>query len=365
MEGTLSAVLETGVQAGASDWYIRETSPVTLRVDGKLVTISDFEATREFMLDAISEIVSEESLDTYRQKGDANFALQADGIGRFRVNLFRQRGQMAMVLRHVKDKVPDREDLHLPETIHDIAHAPRGIIFITGTTGSGKSTTLASMVEYLNTHESRHIITVEDPIEYTFQDKLCVIDQREVGIDTESFSSALINALRQDPDIIIIGEMRDRQGFDAALQAADTGHVVITTLHTTNASQTIQRILDFYPEQDRRQIRQALADSLYGIVSQRLMPRAVGKGVVPAIEIMLNNTLIAKLLRDNELGKLGRAIEASTEDGMMSFNQYLMKLVNDGMITEETALVNANNPEALKMMLKGIYLHTDGGILGE
>lgn len=364
MEGTLAAVLETGIQAGASDWYIREEHPVTLRVDGKLVPITDFVATNEFMLEAVSQIISEESLEKFRATGDANFALQAEDIGRFRVNLYRQRGLMSMVLRHVKDKVPELSALNLPPIIHDIAHCPRGIVFITGTTGSGKSTTLARMLEYLNTTERKHIITVEDPIEYTFTDLLCVFDQREVGLDTESFQTALINSLRQDPDIIVIGEMRNRSGFDAALQAADTGHTVITTLHTTNAALSIQRILDFYPEEDRRQIRHALSGNIYAILSQRLMPRAVGKGVVPGIEVMLNNNLIAKLIKEDQLAKLSQAIEASTGEGMMSFNQHLLQLVNEGMITEETALKNANNPDALRMMLKGIFLKTDGAILG-
>ncbi|MCH2174954.1 MAG: PilT/PilU family type 4a pilus ATPase [Lentisphaeria bacterium] len=359
----LRAILETGVQARASDWHIREGSTVVLRVDAQLVEVANFIPTREFLQEAIKEICDERVHDQFWETGDADFAHQEEGVGRFRVNLHKQRNLISLTLRHVKDQVPEIEKLGLPEVILKIAEMHRGIVLVTGTTGSGKSTTMACMLEYMNRTMARHIITVEDPIEYTFSDRNCVFEQREVGIDTLSFHQALVSSLRQDPDVIVIGEMRRRESFDTALQAADTGHMVMTTLHTTNAPQTIQRILDFYPHEEREQIRIALATNLSAIVCQRLMPRAVGKGVVPGLEIMLNTPVIRKILMEGHLNRLEQAIEGSNSEGMMSFNQCLLKLVNEGLITEQVALERASNPEALQMNLKGIFLNTDGGII--
>ncbi len=359
----IRAILETGVEARASDWYIRENSPVMLRIDGGLKNLSDVVTSKEFLLEAVSEIITDKSLEEFDKTGDTNFAIMVNGIGRFRINLYRQRGLMAMVMRHVKARVPLLDELGLPETILEIANSQRGIVLVTGTTGSGKSTTLACMMEHMNRNFERHIITIEDPIEYTFTNDKCIFDQREVGLDTSSFHSALVNSLRQDPDVIVVGEMRTREGFDAALQAADTGHLVLTTLHTTNASQSIQRILDFYPHGERDQIRLALATNLRAIISQRLIPRAIGKGVVPGVEIMINSPLVRKLLGQDQLAKLPNAIEASTQEGMQSFDQGLLHLVNEGAITEEIAMERATNPEGLKMNLQGIFLNTDNAII--
>ncbi len=358
------AILETGVNARASDWHIREGATVVLRVDAQLVEITDFVTTKEFLTEAVKEIATPHNLDSYEKTGDADFAHYEDDVGRFRVNLHKQRGLMWDTLRHVKDKVPDLAKLGLPQVLLRIAEAQRGIVLVTGTTGSGKSTTMACMLEHMNTSMARHIITVEDPIEYTFEDKNSIFEQREVGLDVISFQSALIHALRQDPDVIVVGEMRSAESFDTATHAADTGHMVMTTLHTTNAPQTIQRILDFYPHEEREEIRQALANNLHAIICQRLMPRAIGKGVVPGMEIMINSPVVRKLISDGRLDKLPAAIEASRAEGMMSFNQCLLELVNQGLITEEVALERASNPDALKMNLKGIYLGTEGGIIG-
>jgi twitching motility protein PilT len=360
----LHAILETGVQAGASDWHIREGSTVALRVDAKLVEIADFMVTKEFFEEVIQEMTEEKDRTAYKETGDADFAHAEDGIGRFRVNWHRQRNMHAMPLRHIKAEVPNLDKLGLPEVIQRIAATERGIILVTGTTGSGKSTTLACMLEYMNCHIPRHIITAEDPIEYNFVDKKCIFEQREVGLDCISFDSALIGALRQDPDVICVGEMRNRHSFDSALTAAQTGHLVMSTAHTSNASQTLERILDFYPAEERKQVRLSLASTMAAIVCQRLMPRAFGKGVVPGLEIMINTPTIRKLIEEDKIGTLAQAIEGGESDGMMSFNQCLLGLVNEGLITEEVALERATNPEALKMNLKGIFLNTSGGILG-
>ncbi len=360
----LRAILETGVNARASDWHIREGSPVALRVDAQLVEISDFIVSKDFLHSAVDEITEEKDIKHYEETGDADFAHYEDGVGRFRVNLHRQRNLMALTLRHIKDKVPDITNLGLPEIVLRVAESERGIILVTGTTGSGKSTTLACMMEYMNNHIPRHIITVEDPIEYNFQDKKCIFEQREVGIDCISFDSALIHALRQDPDVICVGEMRNRDSFDSALTAAQTGHLVMSTAHTSNAAQTIQRILDFYPSDERKQVRLSLSSCLTAVICQRLMPRAVGKGVIPGLEVLINTPVIRKLLEEDKIDKLAAAIEASSSEGMMSFNQCLYQLVNEGLITEEVALERATNPEALRMNLKGIFLSSGGGIIG-
>jgi twitching motility protein PilT len=360
---TFREILQIGVECNASDWHIREDSTVILRVDGSLREIEGFVPDKEFLDKAAREIATVKDMANYDEHGDADFAHSEDGVGRFRVNLHRQRGLMAFTFRHIKNKVPNLSGLGLPEVLLNIAGSERGIVLVTGTTGSGKSTTMACMLEYMNQNFNRHIITIEDPIEYYFRDQNCVFEQREVGMDTSSFNSALIHALRQDPDVIVVGEMRNRNSFDTALTAADTGHMVMSTLHTSNASQTIQRILDFYSEEERHQIRIALATNLRAIICQRLLPKASGKGVVPANEIMINTAIIRKLLEEDKLDRLPTAIETSTNEGMMSFDQCMLKLVNEGLVSEQLALEKATNPEKLRMNMQGIFL-SSGALLG-
>jgi twitching motility protein PilT len=330
-------------------------------VDGKLVEV-DFVTAREFLEGAVTEIADADDRETYRKTGDADFAFEEDGVGRFRANLHKQRGKMGMTFRFVKGKVPNIDELNLPGVLRKIAESNNGIVFVTGSTGSGKSTTLAGMVDHMNTSLSCHIITIEDPIEYTFKDGTCIIEQREVGLDAITFESALVHALRQDPDVIIIGEMRNTETFETALAASETGHLVLTTLHTKDAAQSINRILDMYPNEERDSIRNSLSTALRSIICQRLVPRATGKGVIPVTEILINTPIVRKLIQENRLAKLSTAIEGGEEDGMVSFNKCLLKLVNDGVITEETALEYSDNPQALKMNLKGIFL-SDGGII--
>ena len=360
----LNSILVTGVQEGASDWHIRENSTVVLRVDGSLLEIEGFVPDKEFLMSAVRELTNEKMIEKFEETGDADFAFEEDGAGRFRANLHKQRGLVSMTLRHVKSTVPPLESLGLPQVINEIASFERGIVLVTGTTGSGKSTTMACMLEYMNNNKNRHIITIEDPIEYAFNDKKCIFEQREVGIDVITFQSALSHALRQDPDVIVVGEMRDRESLESAIAASDTGHLVMSTLHTANAGQSINRILDMYPHEERDAMRKALSENVKAIVCQRLVPRASGKGVVPCNEIMLNTSTIKKLILEDKIDKIGNAIAAGREFGMMTFDQRLLELVNEGMITEEAALEKSNNPEALTMNLKGIFLGTDNGIIG-
>ncbi len=359
----LNSILVTGVQEGASDWHIRENYPIVLRIDGTLHEIEGFIPDKEFFMSAMREITTEKMIEKFEETGDADFAFEEHGAGRFRANLHKQKGLVALCLRHVKSNVPPLASLGLPTIIHRIAEFERGIVLVTGTTGSGKSTTMACMLEHMNTTKNRHIITIEDPIEYAFTDKKCVFEQREVGIDVVTFQSALSHALRQDPDVIVVGEMRDRVSLEAAIAASDTGHLVMSTLHTANAGQSINRILDMYPHEERDAMRKALAENVKAIVCQRLVPRASGKGVVPCNEILINNSTIKKLILEDKIDRLENAIAAGKEFGMMTFDQCLLKLVNEGLITEEAALEKSNNPEALTMNLKGIFLGTDSGIL--
>ena len=359
----LHDVLATGVHEGASDWHIREDANVGLRIDGRLVEI-DFCTTKEFLEEAIEQVTTAQLLETYRETGDADFAIQEEGVGRFRVNLHKQRGKMAITMRHVKSETPKIDELGLPSSLRGIAENKNGIVFVTGTTGSGKSTTLAGMVGHMNNNMNRHIISIEDPIEYTFEDVNCIIEQREVGLDAITFESALIHVLRQDPDVIVIGEMRSRETFETALTAAETGHLVLTTLHTKTASQSVLRILDMYPNDERESVRKSLAESLRAIICQRLVPKAIGHGVVPAVEILINTPIVGKLINDGRLDKLSTAIDGGEEDGMLSFNRCLLKLVDAGLITEQAALGASDNAQALEMNLKGIFLSSDtGGII--
>ncbi|WDE98731.1 PilT/PilU family type 4a pilus ATPase [Lentisphaera profundi] len=356
----LNSILVTGVQEGASDWHIREGSPIALRVNGGLFEISDgFIPDYEFLSTAILELAGQKVLDLYLETGDSDFAFDEDNAGRFRANIHSQRGLLSMTFRHVKSEVPPLEALGLPEIILRIAEYERGIILVTGTTGSGKSTTMACMLEHMNTSMNRHIITVEDPIEYNFKDKNSIFEQREVGIDTVSFEAALKYALRQDPDVIVVGEMRDVTSIESALHAADTGHMVISTLHTANAGQSINRLLDTFPAAARAALRKSLAENVAAIVCQRLVPRASGRGMVPCNEVMINTAYIKKLILDDKVDHISGAIAKGGEYGMFTFDQRLLQLVNSGEITEEAALGFANNPEGLQMNLKGIFLSAD------
>jgi twitching motility protein PilT len=258
--------------------------------------------------------------------------------------------------------VPSFEELGLLEQIKKIAESPRGIVLLAGSTGCGKSTTLAAMIEHINSNFKKHLITLEDPIEYVFEDNQCVVEQREVGLDTLSFHHALKHVLRQDPDIIMIGEMRDSVSFTSAMSAADTGHLVLSTVHTTNASQSISRILDFFKADEREQIRRQLAGTMQAVVCQRMVATLAG-GMTPALEIMINTPTVKKLIEENRLDKLAAAIETGTDDGMLNFNQALFNLVKQGKVSEQEALSKASNPQALEMNFKGIFLDEGRRIL--
>ncbi len=293
--------------------------------------------------------------DRFRAQHEADFSFAEEGIGRFRVNAFQAINCCSLALRYVKAAIPTFDDLHLPPQIKALSMSPRGIILAAGTTGCGKSTTLAAIIQHINATLKRRIITIEDPIEYVFENAKSLVSQREVGLDTVSFHAGLKHVLRQDPDVIMIGEMRDAESFGAALAAAETGHLVLSTLHTGTAAQAVPRILDFFPSTERDQLRMALADNLRAVFCQRLVPSVRG-GVRPAVEILINTPTVRKLLERNVVEKLPAAIETGTEDGMQNFNQAVYALIKSGEITEEMGLRYSGNPEALRMNLKGIFL---------
>ena len=357
------SILHAAAESGASDVHLKIASPVMFRISGELVSVEAPEPTEAWMEEILRQIVPPRLYERLEQEHEVDFAYDAPTIGRFRANVFQERGSHVMALRLVKAKIRNFEELHLPDVVRRVAETQRGIVLLTGATGSGKSTTLAAMIEHLNTTAKLHVITFEDPIEYLFKDKLCVIEQREVGIDTMSFSSGLKNVLRQDPDVIVIGEMRDSASVMAAMSAANTGHLVIATLHTGDASKAVQRILEFFPGSEREQIRQQFASTLNSVICQRLV-RTPGVTLIPALEILLNNAAVEKIIHGGQLEKLQAAIELGVGDGMRTFDQALYDLTGSGQITQAEALANSPNPEALKMRFQGVILNETRRIIG-
>lgn len=340
----------------ASDLHIRVGIRPYLRVNGTLEQIATAPMTIDLMDQIVSQVLNEKQRERFYRKNEMDLALSVSKLGRFRINLYRQRGTAGIAIRAVNTLVPSFEELNLPDTIKKLAQTQRGLIIITGTTGSGKSTTLAALIEEINSNRTDNILTVEDPIEYIYRDKKSIISQREVGGDTETFASALRHAFRQDPDVILIGEVRDLETMSIALTAADTGHLVMTTLHTLNVVETITRIISFFPPHQHQQIRLLLAGTLKAIVCQRLLTRADMPGRVPAIEIMIASGAIKECLMDPD-----RTIDIPdlmeqgvVQYGMQTFDQSIMKLYKQGLISFEEAMNHASNPDDFDLRVKGI-----------
>jgi twitching motility protein PilT len=355
-------ILKTAVDGGASDIHLKIGTPVIFRINRELIAIECPFPTEDWMTKMVEHVTPRHLQKRRDEDREIDFSYYVPGIGRFRTNLFQQRGQWCLAMRYVKTNVPSFQELGLLDQVKRIAESPRGIVLVCGSTGCGKSTTLAAMIEHINANYKKHIITLEDPIEYVFEDNQSVVEQREVGLDTLSFHHALVHILRQDPDIIMIGEMRDDISFSAAMSAADTGHLVLSTLHTTNAAQSVSRILDFFDANEREQIRRQLAGTLQAVICQRMVPTIAG-AMTPAVEIMINTPTVKKMIEENRLDKLGAAIETGGDDGMINFNQALFNLVKEGKVTEKEALAKASNPQALEMNFKGIFLDEGRRIL--
>jgi len=360
---TFRRILSTAVQGGASDVHLKIATPIVFRINRKLVAVEGPTPTEEWMNKVVDTIVPRHSKQQLERDHECDFSYFLPEVGRFRTNCFYQRGTPCLAMRFVKTQVPSFEELGLLPVLRQIAESPRGIVLLAGSTGCGKSTTLAAMVEHINANSRKHIITLEDPIEYVFEDNQSVIEQREIGLDTSSFEHGLKYVLRQDPDVIMIGEMRDGTSFTAAMSAADTGHLVLSTIHTTNAAQSVGRILDFFKPDERDQVRRQLAATLQAVVCQRMVA-AIAGGMTPAQEILINSGTVRKLIEENRLEKLGAAIETGSEEGMINFNQSLFLLVKEGKITQKEALAKATNAQALEMNFQGIFLTEGKRILG-
>ena len=336
-----------------SDLHLKAGSPPKIRQgDGRLVALAHAPLSPQESESIAGTIIPEDRRERFHSAGEVDFAYGVTSVGRFRVNVFRQRGSTSMVLRRLRFGGPTFEELHLPEVVRKLAEEPRGLVLVTGPTGSGKTTTLAAMIEHINGTKQAHIVTIEDPSEVLFKDDQSSINQREVGNDTESFQSALRAALRQDPDVILIGEMRDTETVRAALQAAETGHLVLSTLHTVDATETVNRVLDFFPSHQQQQIRFTLAGALKGIVCQRLVPTADG-GRTPGVEIMVNTGRIAERITDpDKTSEIHELIGEGRFYGMVTFDQSLVELVTSGVIDAAAALETSSSPHDFQLMLQ-------------
>lgn len=347
----IKQLLKAMIAAEASDLHIKAGSPPCLRCDGELRLLDQTPLTAEDTASLASQLIPERLKAVFEAKAEIDFAFSVTSVGRFRVNAFRQRGYIGMAIRRVTFQQNDIASLGLPPIVAKLAEEPRGLVLVTGTAGSGKTTTLAAMVNHINDTRRCHIVTIEDPIEVLHQDKMSIINQREIGIDTESYAEALKHVVRQDPDVILIGEMRDDETVRAALTAAEMGTLVLSTLHTIDAAETINRIIDFFPPHQQRQIQLMLAATLRGIISLRLIPK-IGGGRIPAVEVLVNTATVRELISENSTAKLKEVIEQGEYYGMQSFDQSLIKLYQQGLISFDDAQAMAADAHDFKLKLR-------------
>jgi len=353
----VNELLKKAHSVSASDLHIKVGSPPILRIHGELTPItSEKRLSQEDAMKIAFSVMTPGQGEIFKKKNDIDLAYSVPGLGRFRCNIFIQRGTIGMVFRVIPMRIPTIEELLLPEVIKKISMEQRGLILVTGTTGSGKSTTLAAMIDMINTNRTEHIMTIEDPIEYLHRDKKSIANQREIGSDTESFSKALRQSLRQDPDVILVGEMRDFETIQTALVAAETGHLVLSTLHTIDATETINRVISVFPPYQHKQVRMQLSSVLKAIISMRLVPRADGKGRVPAVEILIATATMKDCIMDPDKTRLIPDVieQGMIHYGMQSFDQSLFGLFKSGLITYEEALKRATNPDDFVLKVKGI-----------
>ncbi len=346
------SLLKLMVHRNASDLFITAGIAPSLKVHGKIAPVSQASLTPIQAKEIVYSIMTPNQREQFEKENECNFALSASGIGRFRVSAYQQRNHASMVLRKIETTIPTIEELKLPPVIKDLAMSKRGLVIFVGATGSGKSTSLAAMIGFRNQNSTGHIISIEDPIEFIHQHRGCIISQREVGIDTESFEVALKNTLRQAPDVILIGEIRTRETMDHAIVFAETGHLCLATLHANNANQALDRIINFFPDERRKQLLMDLSLNLKSLVAQQLIPTPDGKGRVMASEVLINSPLASDLIRKGEIVKLKELMAKSGQQGMVTFDQALFKLYNEGNITYEDAINHADSANELRLMIK-------------
>ncbi|MBI3900394.1 MAG: PilT/PilU family type 4a pilus ATPase [Gammaproteobacteria bacterium] len=349
----------------ASDLFITAGVPPSIKVDGKLVPVTKQSLTPEQSRAFVYGIMNEEQRRQFEAHNECNFAIAPQEIGRFRVNVFLQQQRVGMVLRTINTDIPRFDDLNLPKILTEVALTKRGLVLFVGGTGSGKSTSLAALIGYRNEYSYGHILTIEDPIEYVHQHKNCIVTQREVGVDTDSYDVALKNAMRQAPDVILIGEIRSRETMDLAVQFAETGHLCLSTLHANNANQALDRVINFFPEEKKNQLLMDLALNLKGIVSQRLIPMKTGKGRVPAVEVMINTPLISDMIMEGNIPGLKDLMAKSAEAGMQTFDQSLFSLYDADLITYDDALRNADSVNDVRLRIKLEGKDSKGRELGD
>jgi len=358
----VNELLKTAHSQGASDLHIKVGSTPILRINGELHPLPEEKRlSQEDTVQIATAVLSPGQRDIFKKRNDIDLAYSVPGLGRFRCNIFIQRGTVGLVFRVIPMRIPSIEELLLPDIIKKISNEERGLILVTGTTGSGKSTTLAAMIDHINGNKTDHIMTIEDPIEYLHRDKRSIVNQREIGSDTESFSKALRAAMRQDPDVILVGEMRDFETIQTALTAAETGHLVLSTLHTIDATETVNRIIAVFPPYQHKQVRIQLASVLRGIISMRLVPRIDGKGRVPAVEVLIATATIKDCILDPDKTKFIADVVAqgTIHYGMQTFDQSLFSLYKSGLISYEEALRRASNPDDFALKVKGIQSTSD------
>jgi twitching motility protein PilT len=349
------------IKEGASDLVLKTNGCPAIRVAGTMRFVGDQPLTSDLTRGYLEEVLTDRHKDEFRRAGATDIAVELPGVGRYRCNVFNQCGEIGFVFRAIKNEIPSFKDLNLPvEPLKRLASMKRGLVLATGVAGSGKSTTLASMIEYVNRNMNKHVITIEDPIEFRFEDKRSIVNQREIGVDVHDFGHALRQAVRQSPDVILIGEMRDPETVAAAIAAAETGHLVFSTLHTVNAVQTVERIITFFPPHQHELLRLQLALNLAGVVSLRLIKNKDGSAMVPAVELLINTPTVRELLEQGATRMLPKALAEGNYYGTMTFNQSLIRLFQAGNIGLEDALIASDNPDELKMQMRGI---TQGGMI--
>jgi twitching motility protein PilU len=348
----INDLLRLMVTRGGSDLFLTADFPPAIKVDGKVTKVSPQPLTAQHTMALARSIMNDKQAAEFERTKECNFAISPNGVGRFRVNSFIQQGHVGMVLRVIPQQLPTIDGMGLPQVLKDVVATKRGLVILVGATGSGKSTTLAAMVDHRNENTYGHIITIEDPVEFVHPHKNCIVTQREVGIDTDGWDSALKNTLRQAPDVILMGEIRDRETMEHAVQFAETGHLCMATLHANSANQALDRIINFFPEERRAQLLMDLSLNLKALVSQRLIPRQEGKGRAAAVEILLTTPLISDLIFKGEVGEIKEIMKKSREQGMQTFDQALFDLYEGNDITFEDALRNADSVNDLRLQIK-------------